>query len=431
MKGSIDRRILMLCYYFPPLLDVGCKRSVGFAKYLQKHGWAPYVLSVKNPDRHYCMVGNESPPPEIPVTYTSSLLNASWILGKCNGLTAKILKRCGFELKCDLFHDLFSIPDRFIGWVPGAILKGYRIINRQNIDYIYVSCPPFSSALAGSALKRLSGRPLVVDFRDPYCTGNPYALDRIGFRRKVDSWVEKIIIEAADVLIVSTEEVRKGYLQAYPELTYKTFTIHNGFDHEAAPSAKPDKLAKFTIVYGGNMYLDRIDSTSFFEALALLKQKRKISSDDFQFLYFGIDKEKVSEIAEHFALRDLVTAKSSIPHQEMLKILHKAHLQLLRIVKPMISTKLFEGIAMNLPFLATIPDGEVAGIIGEYSPSSRIVNEDSAELVADSILMAMQDYRCGLIESNHVAEFLDYFSRENTTTRLESIIEKKLCKRLS
>ncbi len=388
-------------------------------------------MSVKNPDPHYCLVGNEGPPPGVPVTYASSLLNVSWILGKFNGLVAKIFKTCGFELKYDLFHDLFSIPDHFVWWVPGAIRKGYRIINRQNIDYIYVSCTPFSSALAGIALKRLSGRPLIVDFRDPYCTGNPYALERIGFRRKIDSWVEKIIIEAADVFVVSAEEVRYGYLQAYPEVADKTFTLYNGFDHEAAPSAKLDKLAKFTIVYGGNMYLDRIDSTSFFEALALLKQKRKISSDNFQFLYFGIDKKRVNEIAEHFAVRDLVTAKSSIPHQEMLKILQKAHLQLLRIVKPMISTKLFEGIALNLPFLATIPGGEVASIIGDYSPSSRIVSEDSAESVADSILMAMHDYRCGLIKSNHVAEFLDCFSRENTTTRLEIIIEKKLCKRVN
>jgi hypothetical protein len=50
------KNILMLCYYYPPLTDVGSKRSVAFSKYFKKHGWNPCVLSVTNPDRAYCWV---------------------------------------------------------------------------------------------------------------------------------------------------------------------------------------------------------------------------------------------------------------------------------------------------------------------------------------------------------------------------------------
>jgi len=28
--------------YYPPLVDVGCKRSVAFSKYFKKHGWNPF-----------------------------------------------------------------------------------------------------------------------------------------------------------------------------------------------------------------------------------------------------------------------------------------------------------------------------------------------------------------------------------------------------
>ena len=47
----IVKNILMICYYFPPLTDVGSKRSIAYAKYFKKYGWNPVVLSVKNPDR--------------------------------------------------------------------------------------------------------------------------------------------------------------------------------------------------------------------------------------------------------------------------------------------------------------------------------------------------------------------------------------------
>ena len=58
--------ILMVCYYYPPVTDVGSKRSVAFSKYFKKNGWSPSVLSVKNPDRYYCSVGHDVPPDGVP-----------------------------------------------------------------------------------------------------------------------------------------------------------------------------------------------------------------------------------------------------------------------------------------------------------------------------------------------------------------------------
>ena len=63
----MGKNILMICYYYPPLADVGCKRSVAFATFFKKFGWSPYVLSVKNPDKAYCSLGNEKIPEGIPV----------------------------------------------------------------------------------------------------------------------------------------------------------------------------------------------------------------------------------------------------------------------------------------------------------------------------------------------------------------------------
>ena len=425
MKVDMGKKILMLCYYFPPLLDVGCKRSVAFAKYLKRHGWNPIVLSVKNPDRNYCLLGREKPPVGVPTTYTKSLFNLSWIVGKINGFLFKIYKLFGISFKRNYIYELFIIPDIFMGWIPGAILSGYNLNRKYNVDYIYVSCTPYSSAIAGIALKKMTGKKLIIDFRDPMEIGLENISRRSNFRRKILLIIEKKIIDYSDIFIVNTEEVRHSYINKYPEIEYKTFTIYNGFDHELSPVEKRSKFPKFTIVYSGNMYFEVNQSKAFFEALAILKERKIINKHIFQFLYFGQNSNLINEIALELSITDLISARSTIPHKKMLSIISGSHLQLLRIIKPMISTKLFEGIAMNIPFLATIPGGEAESIIRKYSPSSHIITEESSELISKTILKVIKDYENGLIVDNYISQFIYKFSRENMTRKLEQIIEQK------
>jgi hypothetical protein len=158
----------------------------------------------------------------------------------------------------------------------------------------------------------------------------------------------------------------------------------------------------------------------------LLKSQGEINRNNFQFLFYGEDKNEIRRIAEEFKIEDLVLVSSRIPYRDTLTVLSKSHLLLLRIVKLMISTKLFEGISLNIPFLATIPSGEAEDIIKKYSPSSYIVTEESAEKVADSILDAMSKYKHNRIQNNHIREFLDNFSRETLTLKLINIIESNL-----
>jgi hypothetical protein len=147
---------------------------------------------------------------------------------------------------------------------------------------------------------------------------------------------------------------------------------------------------------------------------------------NFQFLYYGEDRVEIRAIATRLGIEDLVITNARIPYREVLDIISKSHLQLLRIVKPMISTKLFDGIAMNIPFLATIPSGEVEGIIREFSPDSFIVTEESADKVAEAIVDAMSKYERRQIRDNYVGEFIDCYSRENLTLKLMRIIDDNI-----
>ena len=423
----MSRNILMLCYYFPPLTDVGAKRSVSFSKYFKKFDWNPWVLSVKNPDRAYCSIGDDIPPPGIPTEYSYSVINLFRLIGRLNGVLLKALGLIRIDLKRNYFYQFLCIPDHFWGWIPLTVIKGLGLVRRNKIDLIYVSCTPISSAIAAVLLKWLTGKPLIIDYRDPFAVEIVFQyLDVPGFRRKIDRRVQKWILKHTDVFIVNNEETKTIYLREYPEAANKTFAVHNGFESEYLIQKKPEKYRKFTVVYHGEFYFYAIKSKIFFEALSLLKQREKITADTFQFLFYGDGKGEIEGIAANYKIDDLVQASSRIPYKAVLEVISKSHLQLLRIVWPMISTKLFEGIPMNIPFLATIPHGEVEEIIREYSPSSYVVSEESSEKVAEAILDAMRKYQGNEIHDNRVQEFIKRFSRENLTLKLMEIIERRL-----
>ena len=127
----MKKSILMICYYFPPIVDVGCKRSVAFSKYLKKHGWNPHVISVKNPDKKYCLIGKDEPPKNISIDYTYSIINPYTFLGKLNGLLYRFLKFFRVELKRNYFNNIFCIPDIFFGWIPLTLVRSYKIIKEK------------------------------------------------------------------------------------------------------------------------------------------------------------------------------------------------------------------------------------------------------------------------------------------------------------
>jgi len=417
----------MICYYYPPLTDVGVRRSVRFSTHFRENGWEPYVLSVKNPDREYCDISNDEPPSGIPVRYTYSLINLSRGIGKLNGFLTRLARLFGVELKGNFFSDMLCIPDGFWGWIPITTIESVRLVKCLGLEYIYATCSPFSSAVIGVLTKKITGIPLILDFRDPFALGSPAYLRRARLRRMIDRVIERHLLANADLFVVTTDETRQNYVEKYPEVSGKTIAIHNGIDKSTLCRSNPDKFDKFTIIYTGQFYLyaDRLKQYTdlFFRALRSLRDDGKINSHNFQFLYYGDDLDQMCEIAHSYEVDDIVCLKERIPHRTVLREISRSHLLLLRILKPMMSTKLFEGIALDVPILATIPEGEARDLIEEYSQSSYVVGGDSSNKVAEAIEDAIGKYRDCSVIRNDVDRFLEEYSSENLARRLIGAID--------
>jgi len=417
-------KILMVCYYYPPLKDVGVKRSVAFSEYLSSY--TPVVLTVSNPDRLYCSVGDPLLENTVEVHRARNMFNCTAIVGK---LDAVIEKLCEFifrkkKLKYRYAYNFLCIPDHFVFWVPAAFYNARKIIKKNKIKIIYISCTPHSAALIGVLLKLMYGDKvkLIVDYRDPFYISD-FALMIPGFRRGINKWFQKLILEKSDRVIFTTNSILDVYIDEYPTYYKKYCVIQNGVDVKGVKVvSSPQKYSKFTLIYAGNFYLDSLSYDGLFAAISSLKKKGIIAEENFCFRFYGEEFKEIQCLAERNNLDDLVVARERVGFESIVNILQRSHAQLLRIYAPMLSTKLFEGIYLNTPFLAQTESLESIEIIRKYSPNSEIVGfDDSAEIEKGLYLLIIKQ-RQGGGSDNDISDFLCKFSREALTKKLESII---------
>ena len=145
-----DKRVLMIAYHYPPVrTSSGIQRTIKFSEYLRDHAWEPMILTVS--PRAYEAVSNDQMG-EIP---------AGMVVERAFGLdTARHLSLKGRYLRW------MAQPDRWVSWWPMGVVRGMQLIRRYQPRAIFATFPIATAPMIGLTLHRLSGLPLVLDFRD-------------------------------------------------------------------------------------------------------------------------------------------------------------------------------------------------------------------------------------------------------------------------
>lgn len=423
------KNILILSYYFPPINNVGALRALGYANHLPHNGWKPYVLSVNNPDLSLCSLGAEGPPEGIHTTYCRSLFNLNRLTWKANGVLRLLARYFDLTLEGNIVSELICMPDEFLGWVLPAYAGGRRIIKQSDIDLIYVSSKPFSTTLAGVMLKHTTGKPLVLDFRDPASFPPNLFLNNIAGRMRQNciARLEKYVLRNTDYLITTTRSTEFEYRRRYPFLRNKIKTIYNGYYLPADSKPPPEPFEVFTIVYLGNFYQNLLPSDTFFQALRNIVDQGLIPPERIRFLYVGKLRGKnnwLEEAGRRFGISQLVHTTGIVQREKAQLLLKRSALMLLRIVPPMISTKLFEALRDGIPMLAIIDPGEVEKLINTFSPKSYVVTTAQVKDVMAAIVTAYQDWIDGKLNHSANDEYLTNFSKTALTKKLVNILNQ-------
>jgi len=344
-EGNI-KKALMIVRVFPPFSPVGHSvRAVKFVKYMPKLGWLPMVLTIDSQREYETMrkVGSETLlseiEPRVKIFYSKAgepsldYLKKEQELGQKNWPTGMVVKVVGGARRW-AFRSLF-LPDRFITWLPFAVKQGRQIVIDQGADVIFATCPPHSVVLIGAFLKVLTGKPLVLDFRDDWID-TPWHLSKPALVRGINRMLEKWAVKTADKVILVTEWSRKAFQERYPSQPPDKFVlVSNGFDFakdDASNSMETtSRNSKFTIVYTGSLNVSKTWGRSpagFFLALRKILQEHPELKDDLDVIFAGVIPEEFRTLVDEMGLADVIRVIGNLPHSEIPRLTKSADLLL-------------------------------------------------------------------------------------------------------
>ncbi|MBS0346445.1 MAG: glycosyltransferase [Proteobacteria bacterium] len=376
-----DRRVLMIAYHYPPVrVSSGIQRTLKFSQYLREHDWEPMILTVS--PKAYESVSDDQMK-EIP---------PGLVVERAFGLdTARHLSVKGRYLRW------MAQPDRWVSWWPAGVIKGLGLIRKYRPKAIFSTFPIATAHLIALTLHRLSGLPLIVDFRD--------AMTEPGYPTNPVTWgvhrrLEKALIKHCTHAIFTTTGTRDMYAERYPDKPANCWAvIENGFDEDnfrdaesgLDTSSRLGPAGQMVLIHSGLLYPEERDPKPFFAALRDMKNAGEISPDSLHVILraTGSDDYYHKLLSEH-RIDDIVSIQPTIAYRSALQEMMRADGLLLlqgASCNKQIPAKLYEYARAGKPIIAlTDFDGSTAALmkkldvpwvadIADASAIRRLLNE--------------------------------------------------------
>jgi hypothetical protein len=245
----------MVALDFPPCQSPGVQRTLKFCEYLPNYGWQPIVLSANS-----FIYNNVDHDIKIP----DWLENNTYRTFGFNSVKH-------FSIRGKYFLAT-ALPDSYITWYWHSVIVGRKIIDKCKPDILWSTHPCLTALKIAASLKKYSGLPWVVDFRDPF---KGYHLNTA-----VNKSGQNIDIEAvlnADLIVFATERMADLYKNQYPNIDHSKFiVIENGYNEEIFTLIEGNKDCvnsdikdkdSFCLLHSGEIYANGRDPTSLFKAI--------------------------------------------------------------------------------------------------------------------------------------------------------------------
>ncbi len=334
------KKILLVTFLFPPCGGPGVQRNLKFGKYLPNYGIDVFILTVKKVLFYTYdeKLLTELPAENTQVIRTNSLdpQRISWLLKSIfkkssaqkadkpiKSTAKKSIDDSGWLVKVYRWlRDRFLFPDGANGWIPFALIKGWRVIRQKKIEVLVGSYPGPSNALITYILSKVTRVPYILDFRDGYLD-YPYITYPSSFHKWMHARLEKLVVTNASKIVTFGPFLTNRLKDRYGLLDSTFSEISNGFDpddfkHLEKNTSLKKADEKYRVVHLGNIFLFRKDC---FESLVKgflgldAEVKKNIVFDLIGNFYQGA-KDIVANLGleEHFIFHGYMDHKKSLAY---------------------------------------------------------------------------------------------------------------------
>jgi glycosyltransferase involved in cell wall biosynthesis len=436
----------MIAHYFPPGAGSGIVRTVKFVRYLPGCGWEPVVLTMSEENyvagRYDETIGRQLPP-ELEVHRTDvisplrSLAGLKRILLGIAGrrtspkpvdaltVANPWVARSRRNSLVDNLRDWLAFPDNYGGWFLPAVVRGYRLLRRQEFDVIYSTSPSPVVHMIAYALKRLSGLPWLADNRDPWECLFPEAVyyrENLRKQRAEIAMAERCV-RGADLNVLNTEAANRTYRERFPDMAPDRFrTLPNGFDPDdfADVPRRTAPGAQLSFLHAGTFFPQLRTPDEFLAAMDSLIACGQIDPARVCVKFIGC-----GEISQ---TRMYLQSLPRIPHRESVESMGATDVLLLLQqsdkYRMMVPAKAYEYMAMGKWLLTITPTGATRDLVGGL-PNGRVVSPDDSEGLKSVILELYNRHRNGsLYPVPNDPEVSSRFNRQQQTKVLAGLLNE-------
>jgi glycosyltransferase involved in cell wall biosynthesis len=420
------RRILLLCYFYPPLAGGGVYRVLGFTRHLPRFGWQPTVICAGEEDY---WVTDETLSSSTPAGVEVIRVPGARFT---RGLAARGRRSGSVFAGLKALSDWWTIPDAYVGWARRAArVASRRISERGGFDAVLSSSPPDSVHLAALPLKPRHRLPWIADFRDPWM-GLDFRTPPTAWHRRRQRAHLQSVLDGADLLLAAsaTHAERLEADTVTPGRVSRVIHLPNGFEPFVAPLAtastpESDPAPRFRCVYTG-ILTHMPDVLVFFEALHALLRDLPEARRRLRVSLLGPYDSDYADRAIGLGLSGIVEFLGPRPHAEARALQRDADLLLLwkpRGFPTMVPGKLYEYLDAARPLLAVLdPTDEAARLVARAAGT--VVPPAATAALAAEIGRHYRAWRAGAPVRASRPAWLDEHSRERLTGRLAAALDR-------
>ena len=423
----MDKKVLIISYYWPPAGGPGVQRWMKFVKYLPEYNIKPILYIPENPNYpiyDYSLNDEVSENLEIiknPITEISNIISNSKSLNLIrsgnipNPKEQSLFQRLLFFIRGNLF-----IPDMKILWKNKSIDFIENYLSKTKIDVVITTGPPHSLHLIGYELKKRLNIKWISDFRDPWVNLN--YLNRFhllpSVKRRHKKLRDKVLINSNSV-IVTSEKLKKLYKEIAPNI----FKITNGYDYEYS-TVNID--SKFSISHIGSLYPER-NPKYLWDIIDEICINNEEFRSNLQINFIGNTSEKIIKYLSNKTFKSCVKFFDYVDYKRAIEFMCSSQILLMVEVNDNDSSyaipgKLFDYLNSKRPIIAIGPDRSEVNQILYDTNAGKFFNYNESINLKLHIENLYNQYEMGSI--SYDAKNISIYRRKNLTEELSKIINK-------
>ena len=378
-----NKKLLIICFSFPPSPGIGGRRWAKFASYLHRFGTDVQVLSAEYKGNqssewqkdtedlekankvHFFKTGYPSIIQQVPKNIFEKIkyhLVLSWLKRKVKGNYYDRSSLCKVHL---------------LNEVEKFIKLGYRSI-------LITVCPFYYSKYLLEIKRKYPNVRLYLDVRDPW-TNNKTAFGywNLSFKRfNFEKEAEREVVNGYDKILTVADGIGEFFVSEYGIKKDKIITLKNGFDSLDFQHKTNQDNSKQVIIFTGNLYEKAEKSfLMLVNQLKALKVNNNAFFEQYEIHFYG----EIHPNFKHYFTPELnLFFKGNIPLSDVFGKIASAKACLLFLTDDLnysFSTKFYEYLSQKKPIIVFSNPGKTGEFVEEHNLGRQATADNFIEIL--------------------------------------------------